>query len=288
MDPSSSRSVLQLAEEADPETGTVMETEMETDASKMAEHRGYAEALSLSGRSNKRRLNRRSCGTGQILTASAIFFALMLIVGAIFMHLKHKHHLGRLHIHLRDHAEHLPLVAAAGVAAQTITTFQPATDPSPSSATQPPPSTPATQPPPSSPASQPPPLFAPPRLVTDECLACIAIAATNNVPGVCRSKVGDEWPCGIYRISPGYWEDAQRLIDPKDTLARDYKGCVVDDDCAGRIVRSYVERYAFDCNQDGRIECRDHAILHMRGPSGCRRQEHLTSPVEKRLEVCLI
>ncbi|KAH8322910.1 hypothetical protein KR059_010317 [Drosophila kikkawai] len=252
MDPSSSRSVLELAEEADPETGTVMETEMETDASKVAEHRGYAEALSLSGRSNKRRLNRRSCGTGQILTASAIFFALMLIVGAIFMHLKHKHHLGRLHIHLRDHAEHLPLVAAAGV------------------------------------GDQPPPLFAPPRLVTDECLACIAIAATNNVPGVCRSKVGDEWPCGIYRISPGYWEDAQRLIDPKDTLARDYKGCVVDDGCAGRIVRSYVERYAFDCNQDGRIECRDHAILHMRGPSGCRRQEYLTSPVEKRLEVCLI
>ncbi|KAH8255214.1 hypothetical protein KR038_006044 [Drosophila bunnanda] len=267
MDPSSSRSALELAEEADPETGTVMGTE--TDASRVAEHRGYAEALSLSGRSNKRRSNRKSCGTGRILTASAIFFALMLIVGAIFMHLRHKHHLGRLHIHLRDHSEHLPLVAATGVAAQTITTFHPATDPPPS---------PAPQTPPPSP---------PPWLVSDECLTCIAIAATNNVPGVCRSKGGGERPCGIYRISPGYWQDAQRLIDPMDALARDYEGCVVDDGCAARIVRSYVERYAFDCNQDGRIECQDHAILHMRGPGGCRRQELLTSPVEKRLEMCL-
>ncbi|KAH8297739.1 hypothetical protein KR054_007569 [Drosophila jambulina] len=266
MDPSSSRSALELAEEADPETGTVMEAE--TDASRVAEHRGYAEALSLSGRSNKRRLNRRSCGTGQILTASAIFFALMLIVGAIFMHLRHKHHLGRLHIHLRDHTEHLPLVAVTGVAPQTITTFQPATDP------------PATQ----TPSPPPPP---PPWLVSDECLACLALAATNNAPRVCRSKGGEEWPCGIYRISYGYWQDAQRLIDPMDALARDYAGCVVDDGCAGRIVRSYVERYAFDCNQDGRIECRDHAILHMRGPGGCRRSELLTSQVEKRLEVCL-
>lgn len=115
MDPSSTSSVLELAGKADLQTRAEMETETETDASKVAEHQGYAEALSLFARSSNRRSNRRSCSTSKILSASAIFFALMLVVGAIFMHLRHKHHLGRLHTHLRDHAEHLPLVAAAGV-----------------------------------------------------------------------------------------------------------------------------------------------------------------------------
>lgn len=68
----------------------------------------------------------------------------------------------------------------------------------------------------------------------------------------------------------------------------DYGRCVVDVQCAERIVRSYVQRYGGeDCNGDGRIECRDHVRLHMRGPGGRRRQEPLGSLSERRLENCL-
>jgi len=62
---------------------------------------------------------------------------------------------------------------------------------------------------------------------------------------------------------------------------------VVYDQCAETIVQSYVQRYGDDCNGDGRIECRDHVMLHMRGPGGCARQEPLGALAESRLVNCL-
>ncbi|XP_043648835.1 uncharacterized protein LOC122617170 isoform X1 [Drosophila teissieri] len=256
MEPTCSSSVAELAKYSE---------DVEADESKLAEHQEYAEALSMSGEGRKRkRWTRRSCCTRQVLSVGAIFIALLLIIGAIYMHLRQKHHLGRMHINLKDRdqvevlAEDFPVVTAAAVAAQTrtITTFQP----------------PAT--------SSPEP--------SAKCLACMATTATDNIPAICRNRGRPEEPCGIYRISHVYWQDALRIIDPDDSLAQDYGRCVVDDQCAERIVRSYVQRYGGkDCNGDGRIECRDHVMLHMRGPGGCHRQEPLGSLQERRLESCL-
>jgi len=98
------------------------EDDVETDESKVVEHQEYAEALSMSGESRKRkRWTRRSCCTRQVLSTGAIFIALLLIIGAIYMHLRQKHHLGRLHINLKDRGqvevleEDFPMVTAAGV-----------------------------------------------------------------------------------------------------------------------------------------------------------------------------
>ncbi|EDX09510.1 uncharacterized protein LOC6737078 isoform X1 [Drosophila simulans] len=257
MEPTCSSSVAELAKYS--------EDNVETDESKVVEHQEYAEALSMSGESRKRkRWTRRSCCTRQVLSTGAIFIALLLIIGAIYMHLRQKHHLGRLHINLKDRGqvevleEDFPMVTVAGVDAQTptITKFQP--------------------PPTSSPEP------------SAKCLACMATTATDNIPAICRNRGRPEEPCGIYRISHVYWQDALRIIDPDDSLAQDYGRCVVDVQCAERIVRSYVQRYGGeDCNGDGRIECRDHVRLHMRGPGGCHRQEPLGSLAERRLENCL-
>ncbi|XP_016924777.3 uncharacterized protein [Drosophila suzukii] len=97
--------------------------DIETDATKVADHQEYAEALSMSGRSRtKRRWNRRTCCTREFLSGGAIFIALLLVIGAIYMHLRQKHHLGRLHINLKDRGrldvleEDFPVVTAAAVA----------------------------------------------------------------------------------------------------------------------------------------------------------------------------
>lgn len=109
--------------------------------------------------------------------------------------------------------------------------------------------------------------------MSPECLACLAATATNNVPAFCNGGV----PCGIYRISRLYWQDARERLGPhEDSLVQDYERCVVQDSCAERIVEGYVQRYAFDCNGDGRIECRDHIMLHLLGPGGCRRRVEWT------------
>ncbi|XP_043950864.1 uncharacterized protein LOC108028663 isoform X2 [Drosophila biarmipes] len=111
MEPSSS--VAELARNSE---------DVEAEASKVADHQEYAEALSMSGRScDRRRWNRRSCCTRQVLSGGAIFIALLLVIGAIYMHLRQKHHLGRLHINLKDRGrldvleEDFPVVTAAAV-----------------------------------------------------------------------------------------------------------------------------------------------------------------------------
>jgi len=48
----------------------------------------------------------------------------------------------------------------------------------------------------------------------------MATTATDNIPAICRNRGRPEEPCGIYRISHVYWQDALRIIDPDDSLAR--------------------------------------------------------------------
>ncbi|XP_017071500.1 uncharacterized protein LOC108108104 isoform X2 [Drosophila eugracilis] len=93
--------------------------DLETDASRVADHQEYAEALSMSGRARPNgRWSRKSCCTRQVLSAGAIFIALLLVIGAIYMHLRQKTHLGRLHINperVDALEEDFPVVTAAGV-----------------------------------------------------------------------------------------------------------------------------------------------------------------------------
>lgn len=98
-DLASSSSVAELARNVHVEEGIQV---VETDASKVAAHQEYAEALSLASRKSESAWNRRRCRPQKVLTVAAILVALMLVVGAIYLHLKQKHHLGRLHFHSKN------------------------------------------------------------------------------------------------------------------------------------------------------------------------------------------
>lgn len=96
---------------------------VETDASKVAVHQEYAEALSLADRTSESDWNRKRCRPQKVLTVAAILVALLLVVGAIYLHLKQKHRLGRLHFHSKDRVfqaegqefDGIPVVTEAGV-----------------------------------------------------------------------------------------------------------------------------------------------------------------------------
>ncbi|XP_026845617.1 uncharacterized protein LOC6595953 isoform X2 [Drosophila persimilis] len=249
MDPTSSSSVAELGE-GDGAAGGAKAT--------VTAHQEYAEALSLSSQPRKRRWNIRSCSwsTLDLLTVAAIVTALLLILGAIYMHLKQRPHLGRLHITRKEKEKELVAVdteslpvsldVAAGVAAQSITTFRPSVlEPS------------------------------------GDCLPCIAVAATDNHPAMCGGR-----PCGIYRISWLYWMDAQGTSDPDSALTQDYEECVPVASCAEGLVRSYVKRFGYDCDGDGLIGCRDHVMLHLNGPTGCRMGKPLAALAERRMNKC--
>ncbi|XP_017043408.1 uncharacterized protein LOC108089568 isoform X2 [Drosophila ficusphila] len=95
--------------------------DIETDPAKVAEHQEYAEALSMSERNGKRRWNQTFLQTRNVLSVVAILIALLLIIGAIYMHLRQKHHLGRLHLNRKDPGGEdvleadFPLVTVPGV-----------------------------------------------------------------------------------------------------------------------------------------------------------------------------
>ncbi|XP_075209803.1 invertebrate-type lysozyme 3-like [Lycorma delicatula] len=104
--------------------------------------------------------------------------------------------------------------------------------------------------------------------VTDICLGCICEAISNcNKSLTCEGDV-----CGIFRITWAYWADAGKPIllndDPNSPGA--YSRCVNDPVCAGNAVTNYMNRFAQDCNGDGRIECGDYAKIHRLGGYGCR------------------
>ncbi|XP_034658163.1 uncharacterized protein LOC117894946 isoform X2 [Drosophila subobscura] len=226
----------------------------DVEGSKVAAHQEYAEVLSLARHRRKRRWNIRSWSTLDLLSVAAVVIALLLILGAIYMHLKQRPHLGRLHIARKEKGKELvdtealpiSLDVAAGVAAQSITTLRPLTVET-----------------------------------SEDCLLCIAVVATDNQPVTCGGK-----PCGIYRISWLYWMDAQGTSDPVNPLTQGYEGCVPVARCAEGLVRSYVRRFGYDCDGDGLIGCRDHVMLHLNGPTGCRMGKPLPALAELRMNKC--
>lgn len=164
-----------------------------------------------------------------LLSASAIFFALLLIIGAIFLHIRQKSHFGRMNIELRQKLQDQNV-------SDIILPFEVATVPAVAALST--------------------------ELVNEDCLECIAATRMSNKPIMCG-----EASCGIYGISRPYWQDAMRRVDFPG--AEDYESCVSNPDCGAAIVRGYMKSYPVDCDGDGSIGCKDHILLHLQGPTGC-------------------
>ncbi|XP_026321248.1 invertebrate-type lysozyme 2-like isoform X2 [Hyposmocoma kahamanoa] len=103
--------------------------------------------------------------------------------------------------------------------------------------------------------------------VTKECLACLCQAISGCKQGVrCEGVV-----CGVYRITKGFWDDADRPTLPGQSPEEDdaYSNCAIDPYCAAQAVEGYMQRYAQDCNNDGVVNCYDYIAIHKLGPFGC-------------------
>ncbi|KAL7732418.1 hypothetical protein ACLKA6_004388 [Drosophila palustris] len=191
----------------------------------------------------------KKCHIKKLLSEAALFFALLLIVGAIILHTRQKSHFGRMNIgrgtklkqqqkeNVTDIILPLEVVTAPAVAALST------------------------------------------ELVNEDCLECIAATITGNKPGMCGKS-----PCGIYRIYRPYWQDAARTVQAAGV--EDYESCVLNSDCAAAIVRGYMKTYPVDCDGDGVIGCKDHIMLHLLGPTGCVTNP-LKAIFQTRMDECL-
>ncbi|XP_030384991.1 uncharacterized protein LOC115632125 isoform X1 [Scaptodrosophila lebanonensis] len=211
------------------------------------------------------------------LSTLGILCALLLIVGSIYMHLRQKHHFGRMNSERSSKSADTTIIVvseepsvAAQITAVNVEQLQPETVQLLPIAT--------------SPASTATTLKADTTLFPDqiskECLYCIARTATDCKPVFCS----DNRMCGIYRISQWYWSDALSYFQWPSTP--NINECLSDPLCSMEVVRAYIERYSRDCNYDGIVDCRDHILLHLKGPSGCLNGA-LGSLYESRMETCL-
>lgn len=111
------------------------------------------------------------------------------------------------------------------------------------------------------------PVVSNPTPVTDICLGCICQAVSNcNRTLACNGEV-----CGLFRITRPYWADAKKTVQNGETADSPgaFEHCVNEPLCAARTVQSYMSRFQQDCNNDGVINCYDHAAIHIHGGYGC-------------------
>ncbi|KAJ8714920.1 hypothetical protein PYW08_004901 [Mythimna loreyi] len=106
-----------------------------------------------------------------------------------------------------------------------------------------------------------------PQPVTEVCLGCICQATSGCKQGAqCE---GDH--CGLFQITWAYWADAGKpTLHGKSPDAPDaYPSCTNDPYCAALTVQGYMNKFAQDCNGDGRVDCYDYMAIHKRGGYGC-------------------
>jgi len=119
--------------------------------------------------------------------------------------------------------------------------------------------------------------------VTDVCLGCIceAISGCNNTLQ-CNGDV-----CGLFRITWAYWSDAGKPTVGNEPASSDtaYSNCVIEPYCAANAVQGYMKKFGQDCNSDGKINCHDHASIHILGGYGCKGD--LPHRYGKTFEQCL-
>ncbi|XP_037032108.1 lysozyme 1-like [Bradysia coprophila] len=104
--------------------------------------------------------------------------------------------------------------------------------------------------------------------VTEVCLGCICEASSGcNRTLSCNGDV-----CGLFRITWAYWADSGKPTQPGESpdAVNAYSNCVNEPFCAARSVQGYMAKFGQDCNDDGKINCLDHAAIHIHGGYGCR------------------
>ncbi|KAF7996972.1 hypothetical protein HCN44_005249 [Aphidius gifuensis] len=119
--------------------------------------------------------------------------------------------------------------------------------------------------------------------ISQICFGCICEAASG-----CDTQTGcDGAVCGPFRITWGYWADADKITlngeDPKTEGA--YSRCLNDAFCASKVVESYMNKFGQDCNGDGRINCDDYVRIHRLGGYGC--SSPLDSKYENTYKTCM-
>lgn len=72
-------------------------------------------------------------------------------------------------------------------------------------------------------------------------------------------------------ITYDFWIDAGKPTVNGDlpTSVNAFNNCYEDYYCSSRAIQNYMYRYQKDCNDDGQIDCLDHAAIHQHGASGC-------------------
>ncbi|XP_055383412.1 invertebrate-type lysozyme 3-like [Condylostylus longicornis] len=119
--------------------------------------------------------------------------------------------------------------------------------------------------------------------VTEVCLGCICEA----ISGCNRTLTCNGDTCGLFRITWPYWADSGKptLNGEPETSETAYPNCVNDPFCAARTIQNYMAKYGQDCNEDGEINCYDHAAIHKLGAYGCKGD--FSGVYFKKLNECL-
>ncbi|XP_055642625.1 lysozyme 2-like [Toxorhynchites rutilus septentrionalis] len=115
------------------------------------------------------------------------------------------------------------------------------------------------------------------------CFRCICEASTG-----CSNRLQCEHGyCGPFSISRAYWIDAGKVVKEQDDSNRwgAYEDCANEYDCATNIITQYMEKYGKDCNNDGRVDCVDYAMLHINGGPTCHMSLHLE--FSRKFDKCL-
>ncbi|RWS29846.1 Lysozyme 1-like protein [Leptotrombidium deliense] len=88
----------------------------------------------------------------------------------------------------------------------------------------------------------------------------------------------------MFQIDKQYWTLAGRA--GYRGAANDFERCVRDKNCAKHTVRAFMNKYSFDCNNDGLIDCFDFALIHRKGAKRCKESEIYTTDYWTRFETC--
>lgn len=120
--------------------------------------------------------------------------------------------------------------------------------------------------------------------LTKECMDCICEASSGcNLQSTCPLDGGPTHhmpkTCGAYQFDRNYWTLSGRP-------GRSFESCANEKSCSEETVGRYTHQMAFDCNEDGVIDCLDYASIHRVGPKSCNTQWLLESPYWQSFEQC--
>ena len=118
--------------------------------------------------------------------------------------------------------------------------------------------------------------------MSSECMECICEAASGcNLEAKCTGLPLDETgrTCGPFQLSSNYWRLGGRI-------GGDFETCVTEKECAEKTVTRFIQRMAFDCNEDGVVDCLDYAAIHRAGPKSCNTQWLSESTFWNSFEQC--